>query len=182
MKEISVPARDQVSSGARESFDLLKSRLGKVPNLYATMGYSEHALKAFLDLDDTLAKGVFSAKEREAVSLIVSEINHCAYCLAGHTMLAVRRGFTMRETLDIRRGQTSDTKLNAIIQLAGSITRNKGHASDSELDAFYDAGLDDGALMELVGLVSLRVFTNYAFALTKIPIDFPLAEVIANNY
>ncbi len=178
MKTIIVPTRNQVSAGSQVSFDLIQKRMGKVPNLYATMGYSEHALKAFLDLDDTLNKGIFNPKEREAVSLIVSEINGCAYCLAGHTMAAIKRGFTKEETLDIRRGQISDPKLNAIIQLAASISQNKGHAEESALDAFYEAGFDEGALMELVGLISLRVFTNYVFALTQIPVDFPAAEPI----
>ena len=178
MKSITVPTRDQVSAESQVLFDLIKKRMGKVPNLYATMGYSEHALKAFLDFDETLNKGAFSPKEREAISLIVSEINGCAYCLAGHTMVAIMRGFTKDETLDIRRGQTNDHKLNAIIQLAASISQNKGHAAQSALDAFYDAGFDNGTLMELVGLISLRVFTNYAFALTQIPIDFPAADPI----
>jgi uncharacterized peroxidase-related enzyme len=178
MRTIIVPTRDEVSAGSQASFDILKSRIGKVPNLYATMGYSEYALKAFLDLDATLSKAAFTPKEREAISLIVSEINGCAYCLAGHTVLAIMRGFTKEETLDIRRGQTNDHKLNAIIQLAASISQNKGHAKETTLDAFYEAGFDDGALMELVGLVSLRVFTNYAFALTQIPVDFPASEPI----
>jgi uncharacterized peroxidase-related enzyme len=178
MKKIIVPTRDQVSAGSQASFDLLKSRMGKVPNLYATMGYSEYALKAFIDLDATLSKGVFTAKEREAISLIVSEINGCAYCLAGHTIVAVLKGFTKEETLDIRRGKTNDDKLNAIIQLAISIAENKGNADESVLTAFYEAGFDEGALMELVGLISMRVFTNYVFAITQIPVDFPLAEPI----
>lgn len=178
MKTITVPTRDQVSAGSQVLFDLIQKRMSKVPNLYATMGYSENALKAFLDLDETLNKGAFSPKEREAVSLIVSEINGCAYCLAGHTMAAIRRGFTKDETLDIRRGQTSDQKLNAIIKLAASISQNKGHAEENALEAFYEVGFDEAALMELVGLISLRVFTNYAFALTQIPVDFPIADPI----
>ena len=178
MKTITVPTREQVSANSQVLFDFFNKRMGKVPNLYATMGYSEHALKAFFDLDETLNKGVFTPKEREAVSLIVSEINGCAYCLAGHTVAAIRRGFTKEETLDIRRGQVSDPKLNAIIQLAASMSENKGHADEDKLNAFYEAGFNEGALMELVGLVSLRVFTNYAFALTQIPVDFPIAEPI----
>lgn len=178
MKAITVPIRDQVSAGSQVLFDIFNKRMGKVPNLYATIGYSEHALKAFFDLDETLNKGVFTPKEREAVSLIVSEINSCAYCLAGHTMAAIRRGFTKEETLNIRRGRTNDAKLDAIIQLAASISQNKGHAEANTLDAFYQVGFDDGALMELVGLISLRVFTNYAFALTQIPVDFPAVDPI----
>ena len=30
--------------------------------------------------------------------------------------------------------------------------------------------------MELIGLVTVRVFTNYVYALTDIPVDFPEAE------
>jgi uncharacterized peroxidase-related enzyme len=178
MKTINVPTRDQVSPGAQASFDLIKSRMGKVPNLYATMGYSEFALKAFIDLDDTIAKGVFTPREREAVALIVSQINGCAYCLAGHTIAATRRGFTKEETLDIRRGKTKDDKLNAILGLTASISNNKGHAEEAALDAFYAAGYNEGALMELIGLVTVRVFTNYVFATTQIPIDFPLVDPI----
>lgn len=178
MKTIIVPTREQVSAGSQVIFDFYTKRMGKVPNLYATMGYSEHALKAFLDLDETLSKGAFTPKEREAVSLIVSEINGCTYCLAGHTVAAIRRGFTREETLEIRRGQVADPKLNAIIQLAATISKNKGHADEDKLDAFYAAGFNEGALMELVGLISLRVFTNYVFAVTQIPVDFPAAEPI----
>lgn len=179
MKTITVPTREQVSAGSQVYFDFYNKRMGKVPNLYATIGYSEQALKAFFDLDETLNKSAFTPKEREAVALIVSEINGCAYCLAGHTVAAIRRGFTKEETLDIRRGQVNDPKLNAIIQLAASIAQSKGHANESVLNAFYEAGFNEGALMELVGLISLRVFTNYAFALTQVPVDFPIADPIS---
>ena len=178
MKTINVPTREQVSAQSQEIFDTLKKRVGKVPNLYATIGYSSHALKAFLEFDATLSAGLFSAKEREAIALIVSEVNGCAYCLAGHTAAAVMRGFTKEETLDIRRGHTADDKLNAIIALAKSITVNKGKGDEADLENFYAAGFDEAALMELIGLVTVRIFTNYAFVNTEIPVDFPAAEPI----
>ena len=127
MKTITVPTRDQVSPDSQVFFDMLQKRLGKVPNLYATMGYSPYALKAFMNLEETLNGGAFDPKEREAIALVVSEVNACAYCLAGHTMLAVKRGFTKEETLDIRRGKVADPKLNAIIQLAKAVTETKGN-------------------------------------------------------
>lgn len=142
------------------------------------MGHSSHALKAFLDFEGTLNEGVFTAKEREAVALIVSEVNGCAYCLAGHTVAAIRRGFTNEETLEIRRGHTGDIRLDAIIQLAKSITENKGKPDPKLLADLYTAGFDAAAVMELIGLITVRVFTNYVFALTEIPVDFPLADPI----
>lgn len=178
MKTIQVPTRDQVSAGSQVIFDQFQKRLGRVPNLYATMGYSENALKGFVDFDAAFSHGVFRPKEREAIALIVSEINGCAYCLAGHTLAAIKNGFTKEETLDLRRGKSNDDKVNAIVQLAKSITINKGHADEQALDNFYAAGFDEAALMELIGLVTVRIFTNYVFAATAIPVDFPLAEPI----
>ncbi|MDP9077068.1 MAG: carboxymuconolactone decarboxylase family protein [Bacteroidota bacterium] len=176
MKTISVPTRDQVSPDSQLLFDVLQKRMGKVPNLYATIGYSPFALQSFMNLEETLNKGVFNPKEREAIALIVSEINSCEYCLAGHTMAAIKRGFTKEETIAIRKGSAEDPRLHAIIQLSKSIAENKGKPSENSLEAFYNAGFDEAALMELIGFVTVRIFTNYVFALTNVPIDFPLAE------
>lgn len=176
MKTIKVPAREEVSPESQLLFDVFQKRMGKVPNLYATMGYSENALKGFMDLDETLSKGVFTGKEREAIALVVSEVNSCDYCLAGHSALAIKRGFTQEETLNIRRGQVADSKLNAIIQLAKAITETKGKPAQELLERFYEAGFNETGLMDLTGLVIVRIFTNYVFALTAIPVDYPAAE------
>jgi uncharacterized peroxidase-related enzyme len=176
MRTFSVPTHDEVSPASQLLFDILKRRAGKVPNLYAVMGYSPSALKGFMNLDEALNDGIFTSKEREAVALVVSQVNGCDYCLAGHTILAIKRGFTKEETLDIRRGEVGESRLNAIVQLAKAVTETKGRPADKYLNSFYEAGFDDGALMELVGLVTVRVFTNYVFALTNVPIDFPVAE------
>jgi AhpD family alkylhydroperoxidase len=179
MKTIKVPAKEQVSTESQVIFDQLQKRLGKVPNLYATIGYSENALKGFLDFEATLARGVFRPKEREAIALIVSEINGCNYCLAAHTLLAIKNGFTKEDTLSIRKGEVTDAKLNTILQLAKSIAENKGHADPITLENFLAAGYDEAAVMELIGLVTVRVFTNYVYALTNIPVDFPAAEPLS---
>jgi len=178
MKTITVPTRDQVSAESQVMFDTFTKRVGKVPNLYATMGYSAPALKMFMDMEDDMGKSVFTPKEREAIALIVSEINGCAYCLAGHSMLAIKRGFTKEQTLDIRRGRTDDEKLNAIVSLTKSIVENKGKADETSLNDFYAAGFDEAALMELIAFITIRVYTNYVFANTEIPVDFPAADPI----
>lgn len=179
MKNISVPTFEQVTPESQLLFEQLKKRLGKVPNLYATMGHSEHALKAFMEFESNLYKGVFRPKEREAVALVVSEVNGCEYCLAAHTILAMKYGFTQEETLDVRRGHYSDEKINAIISLAKAITETKGYPPADLVDNFYAAGYNEGALMELVGLITVRIYTNYVFALTHIPIDFPAAPPLS---
>ena len=178
MKPITVPSPEQVSPESQVLFEQLEKRLGKVPNLYATMGYSSHALKAFMELELNLYKGVFRPKEREAVALVVSEVNGCEYCLAAHTIAALKAGLTQDETLNIRKGISTDPKINAIVALAKAIAETKGYPPSDLLDNFYAAGYNEAALMELVGLITVRIYTNYVFALTHIPIDFPAAPAL----
>lgn len=178
MKTIEVPIREQVSEGSQQLFDQLQKHLGKVPNLYAVVGYSATALGAFLQFDEQLSHGVFTAKEREAIALIVSQVNQCDYCLAAHTLIAKGRGFSLDDTINIRQAEAVDSKLMATLQLAESITTNRGDVEAELLDKFFGAGYDEGALMELIGLVTVSIFTNYVFTLTNFPVDFPAAPVL----
>jgi AhpD family alkylhydroperoxidase len=57
----------------------------------------------------------FTAKEREAINLIVSQVNECDYCLAAHTSLAKMRGFTEEQTIDIRKGNSDDAQLDVLL-------------------------------------------------------------------
>ncbi|MET0634815.1 MAG: carboxymuconolactone decarboxylase family protein [Chitinophagaceae bacterium] len=180
MKQIKVPKIEDLSPESQEILGKLKKKLGSVPNLYATFGYSASALKGILDFDAELSVNPsFTAKEREAINLIVSQVNNCEYCLAAHTALAKLRGFTEEETILIRKGTYPEPKLNTAILLAKSILINKGEAEQSFLDNFFDAGYDEKALIELIGSITVRSFTNYVFACTKIPIDFPIAKPLS---
>ena len=178
MKQITVPAPEELSPETQQLFEQMKKRLGRVPNLYATMGYSSHALKAFMDIEADLIGGAFNGKQREAIALMVSEVNHCEYCLAGHTVAAIKQRLTMEDTLDIRSGQSSDEKIKAIVQLAKAVAETRGYPAPELVDNFYATGFDEGALMELIGLVVVRIYTNYVFAMTRIPIDFPAAAAL----
>ena len=65
MKTFTVPTREDVSPANQAIFDTLKKKLGKVPNLFATMAYSNNGLANYL----TLANGPSSltAKEKEVL-------------------------------------------------------------------------------------------------------------------
>lgn len=176
MKTIVVPAKEQVSAEAQVIFEQIQKKLGKVPNLYATIGYSADALKAFLGFDASFTHTAFTEKEKEAINLIVSEVNNCNYCLAAHTMLATMKGYSKEDTLEFRRGNATDAKLDTAVKLAKSIAENKGNADARLKENFFNAGYDEKALIDLIGLITVRSFTNYVYATTRVPIDFPLTE------
>ncbi len=176
MKTIAVPTLEQLSPDAQEILNGVQKKMGKIPNLYATIGYSAPALKAMFAFEGELGHAhSFSPKEKEAINLIVSQVNSCDYCLAAHTALGQMRGYSLEDTIAIRKVAFADEKLNAVLALAKSISENKGKASQQALDAFFDFGYNEAALVELNALIVIRSFTNYVFANTNVPVDFPQA-------
>ena len=176
MKTFTVPTRDQVVPANQAIFDNLQKALGFVPNLYATIAYSDNGLARFLAYQN--AKTSLSNKEKEAVNLVVSQVNGCIYCQSAHLVLGKMNGFTDEQLLDIRKEKSTDAKLNALVRLAGDITRNRGNASHSNVNDFFAQGYTNENLVDLILQVSEKTAMNYLHNLTKIPVDFPLAPAI----
>jgi uncharacterized peroxidase-related enzyme len=173
MKKFNVPTREEVSATNQAIFDKLNKALGFVPNLYATIAYSENGLEKFLTYQN--AKTTLSNKEKEAVNLIVSQVNGCIYCLSAHTLIGKMNGFTDEQLLDIRREKAADSKLNALVALSADITKNRGRASTENVDAFFEAGYTNENLVDVILQVSDKTAMNYLHNLTEVPVDFPLA-------
>lgn len=176
MKNFPVPTRDQMSASSQTQFDNLQKGLGFVPNLYATIGYSENGLARYLAFQG--AKTSLSNKEKEAVNLVVSEVNGCRYCLSAHTVLGKMNGFSADEILNLRAGHSADTKFDALVRLARAVTENKGRVEAETLEAFYAAGYDKAHLVDVILQVSDKIAMNYLHNLTEVPIDFPEAAAL----
>lgn len=176
MKTFSVPTREQVAPVNQEIFDNLEKALGFVPNLYATIAYSDNGLSRFLAYQN--AKTSLNNKEKEAVNLVVSQVNNCLYCQSAHLVLGKMNGFSDEQLFEIRNGKATDVKLNALVQLAADITKNRGYASNELVDAFFAQGYTNENLVDLILLVSDKTAMNYLHNLTKVPVDFPLAPAL----
>lgn len=174
MTTINVPTREEVSPANQAIFDTLNSKLGIVPNLYATFAHSEHALGNYLAFQG--AKSSLNAKAREVIYLAVSQVNDCEYCLAAHTAIARMNGFDDAQILEIRGGRASfDAKLDALARLAKNIAVKRGHADQALVDAFFAAGWTKANLVDTIVAIGDKTVTNYLHATTRVPVDFPAA-------
>lgn len=177
MKTFTIPTAATVSPANQAIFANLQKGLGMVPNLYATLAHSEHALGNYLALQN--GKSSLNAKEREVINLVVSQVNECAYCLAAHTALGGMVGFTPEQIIAIRQGGAPfDAKLDALARLVKSSAESRGHADAALLAAFFSAGYTDGQLVDTVMVIGDKIITNYLHALTQVPIDFPAAPAL----
>ena len=179
MKTFAVPTREEVTPANQEIFDNLKKSLGFVPNLYATMAYSTNGLARFLAYSN--AKTSLNNREKEAVNLIVSQVNGCVYCQSAHTVIGKMNGLTDEQILDFRRGKSDNPKLHALVKLAADITKNKGRASEESVKEFYAQGYTNENLIDVILLVSDKTAMNYIHNLTQVPVDFPLAPALAEE-
>lgn len=174
MKNFPIPQRQDVSPTNQVIFDNLEHMIGHVPNLFAIFAHSDYALSNYITFQN--GKSSIKAKEREVINLVVSQYNHCLYCLAAHTAIAKLNGFTDEQVLKIRQAEIAfDPKLDALAKLVKSIVENKGHAAQKFLDGFYSAGYTHATLIETVSMIGDKTITNYLHALTGIPVDWPAA-------
>lgn len=175
MSKLAVIKKTEASEESRQIFENIERSIGMLPNIYAVFGNSANALSAYLTFSEQLKKSNFNAKEREAIFLAVSEANGCNYCLAAHTALGKMNGFTEGETFELRKGIINDKRLNVLTNLAKSIVENRGKADESIVDSFFALGYDSEDLVDFVGLVIEKTYTNYIGRLAKPEIDFPAA-------
>lgn len=176
LTKIAVPNKEQVDAKSQVIFEQLKGQMGMVPNLYATIGYSSNALSSFLAFAGNAGKGVFSKKEIEAIKLATSEANDCVYCKSAHTAIAKMNGFSDEEAAQLRTATIADEKLSVLTTLASEVASKAGHVADETREKFFALGYDEKGLIEFISVVIAVTFTNYAYALTKVEVDFPVVK------
>ena len=90
-------------------------------------------------------------------------------------------GFSEEQVLDIRRGKSNDSKLNTLVALAKDITKNRGRADETNVDAFFASGYTKENLVDVILQVSDKTAMNYLHNLTEVPVDFPLVLALESE-
>lgn len=174
MKQFNVPTRNEVSASNQAIFDQLNSKVGFVPNLYATYAYSETALGDYLTFQNR--KTTLSAKEKEVINLVVSQVNDCKYCLAAHTAIAKMNGFNDEQILDIRAAEVSfDEKIAALASFVKSAVVNRSKADKDKIDALFAHGYNEANVIDILMVIGDKTVSNFIHGTTEIPVDFPAA-------
>ena len=165
--------REQDATGkAADIFAGIKKAMGKVPNAYLTIGgHSPAALQQALAHNAMLHKGSLSAQQLEAINLSVSEATGCDYCLAAHTLMAKKAGFSSEQIHALRRGEyAEETQLDALVKFA------TGTLPEADVAALRNAGFSDQQVIEIISAISAILFTNMVNRVNDTVVDFPKAD------
>lgn len=163
---------EQVPADSKPTLDAFTKNIGFTPNMMATFAQSPIAFNAWATLRSSLSKAL-DLKTRESISLAVSEVNGCNYCLAVHSFGAEHAKMSANEIILARKGHSSDPKRNAAIQFARKVIDTRGNVSDADVKAVRDVGYTDANVMEIVALVAMYSLTNFFNNVFDPETDFP---------
>lgn len=162
MSRLRTITEGEATGKTAQLFSAIKASMGKVPNAYLTIGtQSPEILGQMLQLNATLHKGSLSARELEAINLAVSEESGCDYCLAAHTLMAKKAGYTDDQARELREARfTADARIDALVQFVQFLVSSRGTVSADRVENFRKAGFSDQQVVETIGAVSAILFTN----------------------
>jgi uncharacterized peroxidase-related enzyme len=172
MPRIAALKPGEVPADSKLTLDAFTKNLGFTANMMATFAASPIAFNAWATLRTSLSKAL-ALKTRESISLAVSEVNGCNYCLAVHTFGAGHAKMSADEIIFARKGHTNDPKRDAAVQFARKVIETRGQVSDVDVKAVRDAGYTDANIIEIVTLVAMYSLTNFFNNVFDPEKDFP---------
>ena len=143
----------------------LVEKRGKVSNILKVHSLNPEAMANHLDLYMTVMFGAsgLSRAEREAVAVVVSATNECAYCVNHHAE-ALRRYIKDDETLELLMSadglETLEPRLSNIVRHAEKLTSAPSAMTESDLGELRAVGLSDEDILDLTLVVGYFNFVN----------------------
>jgi uncharacterized peroxidase-related enzyme len=160
-----------------KTLNAVKSKLGMVPNLFATFAHSKPVLDSYLQFSENLTHGLLTAKQREMIALAVAQVNLCQYCLSAHSMLAKVAGLNEEEIGQARAGGAIEEADNLIVSFAKKIVSSRGLFDPGTIDDLRAKGLSDALIIEVIANVIINMMTNYTNNIAGTVVDFPLVNL-----
>lgn len=177
MQKFSIPEYQEISLENRRILDNIREGLGFVPNIYAILTKSRHALGSYFRFQSW--KSLLLKREKEIINLVVSQVNEDLYGQAAHTMFCRLNDFRPDELINLRIELCStDKKIEALARISAEIVMKRGEVTESTLQLFFSVGYTEAHLVEVVMTIGEKIILNYLWKITQTPIDFPMVPQI----
>jgi len=148
-----------------EMYAQLMKQRGKVSNILKVHSLNPAAMGDHLDLYVTLmfGKSGLSRLEREAIAVVVSANNDCAYCVNHHAeslrhYIDDEDALAMLMTADGL--ETLEPRLSNIVRHAEKLTTAPGAMTEIDLGELRAVGLSDKDILDLTMIVGYFNFVN----------------------
>ena len=144
-------------------FDHYMQTRGNVPNMFRTVALRPEIFETMIaHFQAILNTGTLPVKLKELVIVRTSQINDCRYCLASHTQIARKLGWTQDQLDHLAEYGTCEDFTPAekvALRLAEEVTRDANNISDAFF-AEVRNHFDEGEVVELLAAIGLFNYFN----------------------
>jgi uncharacterized peroxidase-related enzyme len=163
MSRISRLDRSEASPETAALYDMIFAVRGNVPNMFRVMAHRPEIFATMqAHFAAVLNTGTVPTKLKELIIVRTSQVNETPYCLASHTRLALKLGWTddqLAHLADWPRRDDFTAAEKAALHLAETVTRDANAVSDeqfAELRLFFS----EGEIVELLCAIGLFNYFN----------------------
>ena len=163
MPRLSRLNRTQVPESTGEIYDRYMRQRGNVPNMFRTVAHRPEIFETMIaHFEAILTTGTLPSKLKELLIVRTSQLNACDYCLASHTAIGLKLGWSKEQLDNLAQfaGRDDFTAAEkAAVHLAEKMTVDANSYSDAEfadLRSFYS----EGEIVELMSAIGLFNYFN----------------------
>ena len=166
---------DTAPEASKPLLENSQKAFGRLPGLHKVMAESPQVLEGYQVLHKLFTETAFDADEMTVVWQAINVAHECHYCVPAHTGIAKR----MKVSDDISNALRDETplptaKLEALRTFTLQMLRERGNVSDAQMQAFFDAGYNHRAVLDIILGLSQKVMSNYVNHVAETPLDEPV--------
>jgi uncharacterized peroxidase-related enzyme len=155
--------RTRATPAVGEIYDRYMRTRGNVPNMFRTMAHRPEIFETMIaHFEAVLQTGTVPLRLKELVIVRTSQLNRCDYCLASHSQIALRLGWSREqlENLAAYRHRSDFTAAEkAALRLAEQMTLDANRIPDEDFDGLREH-FDEREIVELMAAIGLFNYFN----------------------
>lgn len=150
----------------------LQEAFGFIPNVAGVIAGSPVLMNGFTSVFQNVHTSSLSEAQIQVLLLTNAVTNACHWATAFHTFLARQHGVSGGDVLAIReRRSPHDQGFAALSTLAKGLIERRGHLTNAERQAFFDAGFVESQMLEVILVVAASTITNYSASVAQPPLE-----------
>ena len=182
---------DDASGRLRQLYDRVKGPDNNVDNIMMAHSLRPHTMDGHMAIYKYVLHHSANTVPKwflEAIGVLVSHLNSCAYCVEHHFAGLQRllgdenRGMAMRKALESAQFEGAfDAREQAALLYAAKLTRAAASVEESDISAMRAAGFDDGQILEINQVTAYFAYANRTVLGLGVSTDGDILGLSPNN-
>ena len=166
---------DTAPDASKPLLENSQKAFGRLPGLHKVMAESPQSLEAYQVLHRLFTETAFDAEELTVVWQTINVEHECHYCVPAHTGIAKRMKVSDEISTALRDETPLPTaKLEALRTFTLRMLRERGNVTEAQMQAFFDAGYDHRAVLDVILGLAQKIMSNYTNHVAQTPLDEPV--------